>query len=76
MEKNQILLEISKDKKNITITLGDFQSMSFECCPMKPTKNIQKAIEAYLEKTGLENLEEWENSKCYYKDGIGCSECN
>ena len=76
MEKNQILLEISKDKKSITVTLGDFQSMSFDVCPKSPSKCIPKVIESYLEKTGLDNLEEWESSKCTYEDGTGCSECD
>ena len=75
MEKNQILLEISKDKKSITVTLGDFPSMSFESCPKRATLNFQNVINTYLEETGLKNLEEWKSENCIYEDGTGCSEC-
>ena len=76
LNRNQILLEISEDKKHMTVTLGEFPSMKFECCPKGPTQYIQNAVETYLEKTGLGNLQEWKDSLCCYKDGEGCSECN
>ena len=76
LKNNQILIEVSEDKKKITVSLGNFPSLTFDACPNKITQNIGNAITSYFEKTGLDHLPEWQKEKCAYEDGEGCFDCN
>ena len=50
--------------------------MTFDSCPKNANQNIGNVIDAYFRKTGLYQIPEWNNEKCVYSDGEGCSDCN
>ena len=54
LEKNQILISISEDKRKITIEAGAVpQEITYDACPAKTLENIQNAIDAFSKSTGL-----------------------
>lgn len=76
LERNQILLEISEDKKKVTVSCGAFwHPITFDTCPAKVTNNLGNTINSYIEQTGLENIPEWTSEKCGYEGGT-CRDCN
>ncbi len=78
LKRNQILVEVSADKKKVTIQSGVFcYPITFDSCPAKVTENLGNAVNAYIEQTGLENIPEWESEMCGYEGGTGtCRDCN
>lgn len=78
--RNQILLTISEDKKEVTVECGAFYlPKTYSLCPKKTVENIGNAIKAYDRDTGLSEIaEEWKPGKCAYenKNMQGCSDCN
>lgn len=76
LENNQILLEISEDKKKITVSSGSFFCpMTFDSCPAKVVEDIPNVIKAYAKKAGFDELPGWEEEKCGYEGGK-CIDCN
>jgi len=76
LKPNQILLEISEDKKKVTISCGAFyHPLTFDNCPAKITKNLSNALNTYIEKTGLDKVPNWKSEKCGYLGGK-CIDCN
>lgn len=78
LKKNQILITISEDKKNLTVECGAFfHPMTFDSCPNKTIQNIGNAIKAYDEKTGLSQcVTEWTPDGCGYEGSGTCIDCN
>ena len=64
LNNRQILLEISEDKKYVTVTIGCFQPMTFISCPEEVVSSCTVALKNYFEKTGLNFLKEWNDEKC------------
>lgn len=76
LEKNQILISISEDKRKITIEAGAVpQEITYDACPAKVLENIGNVITAFSGDTGLYYHPEWENEKCGYLGGK-CRDCN
>lgn len=77
LKRNQILIEISEDKKNVTVTAGCFfnQPMTFDGCPSKVVENLGNALKAYDKHTGLSSVPEWSNERCGHEGGK-CKDCN
>lgn len=78
LEKNQILITLSEDKKILTVECGAIDyPINFSACPDKPIKNIGKAIIGYDERVGLSKYHpEWIPSGCMYKGTGTCDDCN
>lgn len=73
LKPNQILLEISEDKKKVTVSCGAFYyPLTFDACPAKVTENLSNLLNAYIEKTGLANIPDWKSEKC----GEKCIDCS
>ena len=64
LNKRQILLEISEDKKYVTVELGDFPPETYMACPEEVVDSCAQALKLYFRNTGLEFIEEWSNEKC------------
>lgn len=76
LKPNQILLEISEDKKKVTVSCGAFyHPISFDVCPSEITESLSNALDTYIEQTGLANFSNWESEKCGYRAGK-CIDCN
>lgn len=76
LKPNQILLEISEDKKKVTVSCGAFYyPLTFDACPTKLTENLSNSLNAYIEQTGLANVPNWRSEECGYMGGE-CIECN
>lgn len=73
LKPNQILLEISENKKEVTVSCGAFwQPITYSACPARVTENLGNAIDTYVKQTGLNNITQWTNEKC----GQLCRDCN
>lgn len=76
LKPNQILLEISEDKKKVTVSCGAFwHPITYDACPAKVTKNLGNALNAYINATALDDILEWTSEKCGYEGGT-CIDCN
>lgn len=76
LKPNQILLEISEDKKKVTVSCGAFyHPLTFDTCPAKLTENLSNSLNTYIERTGLANVPNWESEECGYIVGE-CIDCN
>lgn len=65
LNKRQILLEISEDKKSIKVAIGQFPEIEFSTCPNKVIESCQGVIQSYFDKTGIHCcLKEWTDEKC------------
>lgn len=78
LKKNQILITISEDKKNLTVECVAFSHpMKFDSYPNKIIQNIGNAIKAYDEETGLSQcITEWTPDGCGYEGSDTCTDCN
>ena len=76
LKNNQILLEISEDKKTITVNSGFISyPVAFGSCPAKVLENIPNVIQSYAKEFGFDELPGWEEEKCGYEGGK-CIDCN
>lgn len=76
LKNNQILLEISEDKKTITVNSGSISyPVAFDSCPAKVVECIPNAIQSYAKEFGFDELPGWEKEKCGYEGGK-CTDCN
>lgn len=78
LQKNQILVTISEDKKLLTVECGAISyPVDFSCCPKNTIENIGNAIKAFDKRTGLsECISEWKPSGCFYDGNGSCNDCN
>lgn len=78
LEKNQILITISEDKKLLTVECGAFNHpIDFSNCPKETIGNIGNAVKSYDERTGLSScISEWKPSGCFYDGNGTCNDCN
>ena len=78
LEKNQILITISEDKKLLTVECGAInRSIEFSNCPKKTIENIGNVVKAYDEHTGLSScISEWKPNGCLYEGSGTCNDCN
>ncbi len=73
LKPNQILLEISEDKKTVTVSCGAFcYPLTFGTCPANVTKNLSNSLNSYIEETELAKVPNWKSEKC----GEKCISCN
>lgn len=73
LNNRQILIEVSEDKKKVTISSGRcYREITYDACPAKLTNGLENSLNAYIQATNLALYPEWEDEKC----SEYCNDCN